>query len=305
MRKLLSLCVGVLLFTGCATGSHDTQKSSLGVPRPFSALEAVIDAPGTVTVETIASSDWAADRGGLINLQHPRAQAAGLTPGQEPVQVYFHVLKHPTQGTFLIETGVERAMRDAPTQAAFGAMADSLKGMKFNMPLGEWLAQQKEAPRGVFLTHLHFDHISGMADVPAKTDVYTGPGELAASEHADAMIREGTQRALQGKNPIREWAYEADAAGRFAGVVDIFGDGSVWALWVPGHTPGSTAYLVRTPQGPVLLTGDACHTRWGWEHDVEPGTFSEDIARSAGSLAQLRRLAAEHPALDVRFGHQR
>lgn len=305
MRKLLSLCVGALLFTGCAPDSHDTQKSSLGVPRPFSALEAVIDAPGTVTVETIASSDWEADRGGLINLQHPRAQAAGLTPGQEPVQVYFHVLKHPTQGTFLIETGVERAMRDAPTQAAFGAMADSLKGMKFNMPLGDWLAQQKEAPRAVFLTHLHFDHVSGMADVPAKTDVYTGPGELAAIEHADAVIREGTQRALQGKNPLREWAYEADAAGRFAGVVDIFGDGSVWALWVPGHTPGSTAYLVRTPQGPVLLTGDACHTRWGWEHDVEPGTFSEDIARSAGSLAQLRRLAAEHPAMDVRFGHQR
>ncbi|SEU08089.1 MBL fold metallo-hydrolase [Stigmatella erecta] len=305
MRKLLSLCVGVLLFTGCATSSHDTQKSSLGTPRPFSALEAVIDAPGTVTVETIASSDWEADRGGLINLQHPRAQAAGLTAGPEPVQVYFHVLKHPTQGTFLIETGVERAMRDAPTQAAFGAMADSLKGMKFNMPLGDWLAQQKEAPRGVFLTHLHFDHISGMADVPAKTAVYMGPGELASIEHADAVVREGTQRALQGKGSLQEWAYEADAAGRFAGVVDVFGDGSVWALWVPGHTPGSTAYLVRTPQGPVLFTGDACHTRWGWEHDVEPGTFSEDIARSAGSLAQLRRLVAEHPAVDVRFGHQR
>jgi N-acyl homoserine lactone hydrolase len=305
MRHLLSLCVAVLLFTGCATSSHDTQTSTLGVARPFPALEAVIDAPGPVTLETIASSEWVADRGGLINLNHPRAQAAGLTPGPEPVQIYFHVLKHPTQGTFLIETGVERAMRDAPTQSAFGAMADSFKGMTFPMPLGDWLAQQQEAPRGVFLTHLHFDHISGMADVPEKTAVYTGPGEMAAIGHADAMTQEGTRRALQGKGPLREWAYAADASGRFDGVVDIFGDGSVWALWVPGHTPGSTAYLVRTPQGPVLLTGDACHTRWGWEHDVEPGTFSSDIPRSVGSLAQMRRLAAEHPSLDVRFGHQR
>jgi glyoxylase-like metal-dependent hydrolase (beta-lactamase superfamily II) len=88
-------------------------------------------------------------------------------------------------------------------------------------------------------------------------------------------------------------------------VVDVFGDGTVWALWVPGHTLGSTAYLVRTPKGPVLLTGDACHTRWGWEHDVEPGTFSSDLPRSAESLARLRRLAAEHPAIDVRLGHQR
>jgi len=34
----------------------------------------------------------------------------------------------------------------------------------------------------------------------------------------------------------------ADPSGLFAGVLDVFGDGSFWALWVPGHTPGSTAY---------------------------------------------------------------
>ncbi|WP_257446142.1 MBL fold metallo-hydrolase [Archangium lipolyticum] len=61
---------------------------------------------------------------------------------------------------------------------------------------------------------------------------------------------------------------------------------------------------MRTTKGPVLLTGDASHTRWGWEHDVEPGTFSADIPRSAESFKRLRQLATEHPALDVRFGHQ-
>ncbi len=58
-------------------------------------------------------------------------------------------------------------------------------------------------------------------------------------------------------------------------------------------------------KGPVLLTGDASHTRWGWAHDVEPGTFSGDIARSAESFKKLRKLVAEHPSTDVRFGHQR
>jgi hypothetical protein len=55
----------------------------------------------------------------------------------------------------------------------------------------------------------------------------------------------------------------------------------------------------------VLLTGDACHTRWGWDQGVEPGTFSTDQAQSAVSLGKLRALASEHPALDVRLGHQR
>jgi len=55
----------------------------------------------------------------------------------------------------------------------------------------------------------------------------------------------------------------------------------------------------------VLYTGDACHTRWGWDHGVEPGTFSSDVERSAESLARLAKLAAEHPSLRVHLGHQR
>jgi glyoxylase-like metal-dependent hydrolase (beta-lactamase superfamily II) len=85
----------------------------------------------------------------------------------------------------------------------------------------------------------------------------------------------------------------------------VFGDGSLWALLVPGHTPGSTAYLARTTKGPVLLTGDTCHTRWGWEHDVAPGSFTADHAANVESLKRLRALVAEHPAIDVRLGHQR
>jgi len=79
----------------------------------------------------------------------------------------------------------------------------------------------------------------------------------------------------------------------------------VWAIWVPGHTPGSTAYLVRTARGPVLLTGDASHTRWGWENDVEPGTYSYDREQAAVSFQKLRAFAAAHPNIEVRVGHQR
>jgi N-acyl homoserine lactone hydrolase len=87
-------------------------------------------------------------------------------------------------------------------------------------------------------------------------------------------------------------------------VIDVFGDGTVRALHVPGHTPGSTAFVARTPAGPVLLTGDACHTAWGWEHGVEPGSFSNDRPQSAASLERLRRFASKHPAMQIRLGHQ-
>jgi N-acyl homoserine lactone hydrolase len=97
---------------------------------------------------------------------------------------------------------------------------------------------------------------------------------------------------------LQEWQFGPE------GIIDIFGDGSVWALHTPGHTPGATAYLVRSTTGTQLLIGDATHTKWGWENGVEPGTYSLDIPQSVKSLSMLKQLAQDHPAVIVHPGHQ-
>lgn len=306
--KTHALVLTVCLLAGCSVSRHATRGSELGTPSSSAAMLAVLEQPGPITLETIDSAGWEVDRKGLINLKHPKARAAGIKKGPEPMQVYFHVLRHPTRGTFLVDTGVEVALRDRPREAAVrGALASILKlgEMDFRVPLGDWLAQEKEPVRGVFLTHLHIDHVTGMPDLPAGTPLYTGPGETGERSFLNMFTRRSVDRAMKGKPALLEWSYRPDPEGRFAGVLDVFGDGSVWALWVPGHTPGSTAFVVRTAKGPVLLTGDASHTRWGWDHGVEPGKFSADIPTSAKSLATLQQLAQEHPTLEVRLGHQR
>jgi glyoxylase-like metal-dependent hydrolase (beta-lactamase superfamily II) len=298
----------LLLATACTTTSHPTGPSSLGVARPAKEMLAVIDRPGPIEVETVASADWVVPRKGLINLDHPRARAAGLTDGLEPIQVYFHALRHPTRGLFLVDTGMERALRDHPDEAAFRGLVASqmhLEALKVQVALGDWLAAHPQPVAGVFLTHLHPDHLTGMADVAAGTPVHAGPGEVGERGFVNVFLQPNIDRALAGKGLLSAWPFAPEVNGAFEGVVDIFGDGSAWALWVPGHTGGSTAYLLRTPRGPVLLTGDACHTRWGWDHQVEPGSFSSDVPRSADSLARLERLVAEHPGVEVRLGHQR
>jgi N-acyl homoserine lactone hydrolase len=293
---------------GFAATSHAVQKSSLGVARPAADLLAVLDLPGTVELESVASADWAVERSGLINLDHPTAKAAGLKDGDEPIQIFFHALRHPEKGLFIVDTGGETALRDAPETSAIGGFVRSamhMEKLKVLAPLGEWLAKQPEPLAGVFLTHLHLDHVTGMADVPKGTPVYTGPGEGSARQFLNVFVQGSTDRALNDKPALSEWGYSHEANTIFEGIVDIFGDGSVWALWVPGHTPGSTAYLVRSTKGPVLLVGDASHTRWGWEHDVEPGTFTSDGPRGVESFKKLRAFAAAHPNVDVRIGHQR
>jgi len=306
MPLVATMLVATLL-GGCSFSSHPTKPSAVGTGRTSSDLLAVIDQPGPVEVETVASADWAVDRSGVLNLDHPKAKAAGLKDQDEPIQIYFHVVRHPTRGMYIVDTGVERALRDDPDRAAVRGLVASVmhrEKMKIHAPLGEWLAQHQEPLRGVLLTHLHLDHVMGMPDVPKGTPIFTGPGETSAQAFMNVVVRPNIDRALEGQAPIEEWQYQADPGGRFAGVVDVFGDGYVWALSVPGHTRGSTAYVARTPKGPVLLTGDTCHTAWGWENDVEPGTFTGDHPGNVESLARLRTLVREHPAIDVRLGHQ-
>ena len=60
---------------------------------------------------------------------------------------------------------------------------------------------------------------------------------------------------------------------------------------------------IEAPKGPVLLTGDTSHTRWGWEHGVEPGSYTADQPTNLKSLQMLEQLVKRHPAMDVRFGH--
>lgn len=301
------------LWLGCSVTSHATQPAQLGTQRTLAVLESVLDEPGPIEVETIAAGDWHVPLSGLLNLDDPSAQAAGLGDREEPIEIYVHALRHPRFGLFLIDSGVEAALAGDRDRAAIGGLVASVAGLdelKVRLDTRTWLAQAAEPLRGVLLTHLHLDHVMGLPDVPAGTPIFTGPGEAQATSFENLFVQSTTDRELAGHAPLSEWAFAAGQSSSnvtregIAAVLDVFGDGSLWALHVPGHTPGSTAYLARSPSGPVLFTGDACHTAWGWQHGVEPGSFSSDQPRSRESLLALRALAERHPSIDVRLGHQ-
>lgn len=293
---------------GCVSTRHAVRPETVeNAPRSKHRVRDAVEERGMWTVETVTAADWHVPLSGLLNLEHDRAKAEGLTKRDEPIRIYFHALRHPEHGLFIVDTGVERAVVESPKDAVFRGLVARLfdaEDLEVHVTTGDWLAGQSEPLAGVFLTHLHMDHVLGLPDIPAGTPIYLGAGETSAREFGNAFVRPIFNRALEGHGALRAWSFEPDPDGDFEGVRDVFGDGSLWAIHAPGHTPGTTAYLIQSEQGPVLLTGDVSHTAWGWNNGVEPGTFSHDQVRSAKSLARLRSFADKHPSLDVRVGHQ-
>ena len=308
MKRVLApfISLSALFLGGCAVTTHANRPADLGVSVGSRAMEARLDEPGPIVLETIVAADWSVPLSGMLDLDHPVAEAAGLEDRDEPIQIYLWVLRHPTEGTTLIDSGVARGIRDG-TSDVVGTVVEwamHTEALQTHVDTASWLAAQPSPPARVLITHLHLDHILGLADIPAGTPIYVGPGEAQATRFLNAAVQGTTDRALAGHDALRTLAIPPDPDGVLTGVLDVFGDGSLYAIHAPGHTPGMLAFVVRTTEGPVLLTGDVSHTTWGFAHGVAPGSYSADREQGQRSLDGLRELAARHPSMRVRAGHQ-
>jgi N-acyl homoserine lactone hydrolase len=310
-RSRWFLVLGVLaLCQACSLSDHRVIESKLGKPSSLAGMEKLLETPGPIEVDTINSADWTVPLSGLVNLNSAAARAAHLTDHPEPIHVFAHVVRHPTFGTYLVDTGVSQQLIDDPGGHGISwlvRMFMPLSKMKVMTGTAQLVTGSAGGIQGVFFTHLHVDHISGMPDIPGNVPLYVGRGESTRTSFQNAFVRGTTNKLFEGKADLQEWPFLVDE-GREAivigDVIDIFGDGSAFAISVPGHTPGSTAYVLRTPKGPVLLTGDTSHTRWGWDHGVEPGSYTADQPTNLKSLKLLKELAGRHRELNVRLGHQ-
>ena len=159
-----------------------------------------------------------------------------------------------------------------------GAPAD---GVTHGPPIVDQLRRIGVRPEqvGVIgLSHYHFDHTGQAADFP-QARLLIGKSDLEALS--------GNERRAK---PLARWVSGGGAVDPVARDKDVFGDGRVVMLDLPGHTPGHHGLLVNLARtGPVLLSGDVAHFRENLENDGVP-SFNTDRAQSLASLDRFRRL---------------
>ena len=298
--KLLIIVVMVLVLAACSASDKRTKEAKLGEPSTVEAMiESFADA-GEIVLSKHTAANWQVPLSGLLNLDHPKAKAAGLVDRVEPIALYVYVLEHPRHGTFLVDSGISTRFIDAENnpdvafvvKKAMGT--DTLEVLKTT----EELAEQAEDITGVFLTHIHLDHIMGLTDLDNQVPVFIGAGDASAKHFNHLATRGTTDRLLAHTKVLQEWQF-ADQP-----VIDVFEDGSLWAIATPGHTPGSVSYLANTTDGLQLMLGDTSHTRWGWDNKVEPGSYTMDGQANAEAIAMLTDLVEQHPSITVHPGHQ-
>jgi N-acyl homoserine lactone hydrolase len=127
---------------------------------------------------------------------------------------------------------------------------------------------------GVVLTHAHWDHVSGLQDMPGVPVWVTQP-ELAFinSDHEATTLARSF-----GDINYQTYAFSGGPYLGFPASLDVHGDGSLVLVPVPGHTPGSIIAFVTLPEGRrYALVGDLVWQREGVEIPAERPWLSADM----------------------------
>jgi N-acyl homoserine lactone hydrolase len=194
----------------------------------------------------------------------------------------------------LWDTGIGAELAGKTTDAGFAVMK---LGKTLVQQLGE-IGVTPEQVEMVGISHFHSDHIGQAAAFP-QAKLLIGADDLAAFKATPPHPQLEPAR-------LKPWLQDGATAVPVSGDHDVFGDGRVIMLNMPGHTPGHHALLVGLASGPVLLTGDLYHFTEQVAHKGVP-PFNTNRADTLASMDRFDKLAKnigakviiQHEAADI------
>lgn len=182
------------------------------------------------------------------------------------------LLLHPQRGWVLFDTGYSQHFMTATTPFPERLYRWTTP---FTLPAEEALpAQLKRAGitpddiRHIVISHLHGDHIAGLKDFPNARFI-TLRQELStlSSRSRFNNLRHGVLPGLLPPDFLDRIDYADDVAQTtlppelrpFEHGADLFGDGSLLAVHLPGHSRGQIGIVFRQENGQIVfMSADAC-----------------------------------------------
>lgn len=217
------------------------------------------------------------------------------------------LVQHP-QGTLLFDAGfgknVDAHFRTIPWIAQVTSKYEK------ETTVAEQLRARHLEPaalKAVIPTHAHWDHVSGLEDMPgAAVWVTQAERDFIASGHEMSALA----RSFGALN-YHVYDFPNGPYLGFAHSYDVFGDGSVVLVPAPGHTPGSIIAFIALPSGKrYALIGDIAWQKEGVDLPAEkpwvPRRIADDRPDQVRALlVQLHQLQQAIPGLVIVPAHDR
>ena len=240
-------------------------------------------------------------------------KASGMTTPKEdwiwlPVSVY--LIEHP-KGLILVDTGWHRDMSPEGVYDKAAQIKSLGSRILYNVnqgqiPLGEAVDEQLETmgikPADldyVLLTHLDCDHANGLRAVKDAKHIIVAQEELNCARK-NGFIRY-KKKWWEGIDlQTIEWnGTEGPAQKSF----DLFGDGSVKMINIPGHCDGLCAVKITREDGKyVLLFSDGGYATKSWKEMITSGV-SLDKEMQRKSLQWIREQSMDANCIESLATH--
>jgi N-acyl homoserine lactone hydrolase len=219
------------------------------------------------------------------------------------------LIHHPSVGAILVDTGLHGSVASTPA-ANLGRIVNSFAHPRLGP--GEDVPAQLRArglePRDVkfvVMTHLHFDHASGMSEFPGSTFVLTAAEWEAATTDPRPILRGYRPVQYDYVFDYRTVAYEGDLVDSYASfglTIDLFGDRSVRLASTPGHSAGHQSVICRLRDRDFVIAGDAIYTMGQLDGAPEPPR-PLDRRLWRRSVQELKLFHRQYPQAVIVPGH--
>ena len=223
-----------------------------------------------------------------------------------PVSAY--LIEHP-KAKILIDTGWHREIspegeynRRAQVQhMGIGHFLINQGLLPKDESVVEQLAALNITPRDldfVILTHLHTDHASGLRQlIDAKKFLVSEP-ELDDTKKFPVRYASSMWKGIN----FEAFAFKDTGVGPVGKSFDLFGDGSIELINIPGHTSGLTAVKLNRNGKFVLLFSDGGYAKKSWQEMIPPGT-ALDEEQAFKSLQWIRETSLNENCVESLANH--
>lgn len=256
----------------------------------------VFQNPHPVQIRSFKTGTVTINRRGTLNPKHP--QAKNLQEEELEVPILAHWVHHEEKGDFLIDTGLDASYSQDPKGRMEGTALDEFQQNK-GENISQFVKKNHIDLKKVFLSHLHADHAAGVRELPKNIPYVIPKGEYA-EYHPEIH-----GNFLEGLEELYEIDFlKSNRMPPLGLSADLLGDGSLWAIHTPGHTPWHVSFLANSMEGPILLAMDAVFVNENLKLGIAPSDYTWDVEKAQETLDKIIEFLRIYPQLKVSPGHE-